>query len=677
MVACKARLLIVLGVALIPAAALALSPPPPPPPDSTQTVVDDAEEFDADAWQEKRERAERELFDALRADASPRRQVLAGRIHLSDEDQDTPAALRPKRDDVVARAANLAPDDAFVQWAAASQCNYYSSQCGPTRWPEAEVANLLRLEPDNAAAWQFAVALAQVKADQPGLDQALSRMAAARRADDHVGEEVALWSQVYTTYPDAAAFPFGADDTATPPSNALRVALHRTAFRFSSTASAIENACKPDGSTEQSWQRIGWCADAGTLLATKGNSLELRELGLKMLAASGSTADSAELQRQYDWLYANGGITSMYSDTPADLLADWQGAASEIEATERRLARLGKPPTAPAGWVKGGHDDGESDAQGAAMATALSNHAQALVDDLRASADVRERALGLASRNPFANDAGQESADARAPDPAALAQLAATHSDQLLVQWLAAGDDTHAIDETLQRLDPDNAAVWALSLDRSGSDAAATTRVLTRMANATRHATPEAEILGLWLDVGRRHPPSPELVEEMSSMEHTQAIDGEAAGRGLAMMMASMTMPARTSSIEPACGGSDKQVMAARRDACIGIGRLLLHSSGSSSTADSGERVLRKLGAFDARDSERARQLAWWRNAVRQRLMGDSDQAINAYIDDLLVTGSDIEALRLAADRLGKGTPPADWQSPTEKRAVKALKSGD
>jgi len=119
---------------------------------ATAVTVDEA---DVAAYRQQ----QRDKLEILRSDGSPRVQVLAGRIWLDNGD---PAnRLLPKPQEVVARAVRLAPDDAFVQWAAADQGSYTSSQCGPTTWPEAEVANLARLEADNAGAWQYAVATLQ------------------------------------------------------------------------------------------------------------------------------------------------------------------------------------------------------------------------------------------------------------------------------------------------------------------------------------------------------------------------------------------------------------------------------------------------------------------------------------------------------------------------------------
>jgi hypothetical protein len=48
-----------------------------------------------------------------------------------------------------------------------------------------------------------------------------------------------------------------------------------------------------------------------------------------------------------------------------------------------------------------------------------------------------------------------------------------------------------------------------------------------------------------------------------------------------------------------------------------------------------------------------------------------SGDALEAYFEDWQSTGSEVEALRLAAMRAGKAEPPADWQSPAQARTNK------
>ena len=66
------------------------------------------EEFDSERFEAEYSRANIERYDALRSSPSPRQQVIAGQIYLEHE-EDTPALVRPRRADVVARAVQLAP----------------------------------------------------------------------------------------------------------------------------------------------------------------------------------------------------------------------------------------------------------------------------------------------------------------------------------------------------------------------------------------------------------------------------------------------------------------------------------------------------------------------------------------------------------------------------------------
>lgn len=642
------RLAFAFVTALLPGLVLADAPPV-------------EEDYDPEAWQARHERAARELFDLLQADASPRLQVLAGRVHLSDGDEATP--LRPKGEDVVARAVNLAPGDAFVQWVAASEGNYYSSQCGPTRWPEAEVANLVRLEPDNAAAWQYAAALAQAKGDEAGVDAALERMANAHRADDHQGEEIAAWTRIFTEHPGANVSPFDQGETATPAQRALAAALLRVAYGFSGSDRALEAACTPDGSTEQSWRRLDWCARAGRVLASEGNSFALRELGLELL---GNGDDNADPQRQLAWLKANASDPmqngAAFADATDDRERDWQGAAGSILATERRMARLGKPATPPEGWTANDDAYGEGDAEAAADAWLA--YMAAVGDAMRASGDVRERVLALLADRTLAADEATAApvGDAKAPEVGVtIASIALAHPDDLLVQWVAAhhteGDARAAAITHLQRLDPANAATWALSLPASG-DKADPLPTLQRMAASRQYDEYTAGFIGIWSAAFTRVPVPQELTAQFQAMDENY--DAENLPNVMALSsMFHLTMGGAWPNLLGACTPEAVAAQAERREHCLAAGRLLLQEGRTLLAARFGEALLRKLDALQGVDAGRARHVAWW------QANGAPDAeatAINTYFEDWLSTGSEVEAMRLAATRAGKAEPPADWE---------------
>lgn len=655
----KTRLSLVFAAALMPGFGLAESPP-----------VTDAP-FDVDAWEARNARAGRELFDLLRADGSPRMQVLAGRVYLSDEDAENP--LRPKGEDVVARAASLAPGDAFVQSVAASEGNYHSSQCGPVHWPEAEVANLLRLEPDNAAAWRYAVALAQAKGDQAGIDAALERMAMARRANDHEGEEVAMWTQVFSAHPGAMASPYDEEDKAASPSQtALAAALGRVSFRYSAADSALSRACQPDGSTGQDWRRLDWCARAGRVLAREGDSFALRELGLKLLGKGDGHAD---LQRQLEWLQANASDPSRSATASADAAADrerdWNDAAGSIAAAERRLARLGKPATPPEGWMA---EDAYDESEAAEAADAWLAYLRTVLDAMRASGDAREQVLAVIAERMVASEesaAAEEGAGGRTDD-VSIAAIAATRPDDLLVQWIAAhhaeGEAREAAISRLQQLEPSNAAAWSLSLP-ADVDAADPTPVLLEMAASREYDEYTAGFIGIWKAAFARMPFSPELIAQFQAMETD--FDAEAVPAVMAMgAMVHLTMGVAWPKLLGACAPEAAATGSARREHCLAIGRMLLQDGRTVLAARFGEALLRKLDALQGLEAERARQIAWWQDDQLSTM--PSGTALDAYFTDWLSTGDEIEALRLAATRAGKAEPPAGWRSPAEKRVKKA-----
>ena len=651
------RLCLAFAAALLPTIGLAELPP----------AADAAS--GADAWEARHARAERELFDLLRADGSPRVQVLAGRIVLSDDDRKNP--LRPKGDDIVARAANLAPDDAFVQHVAASEGTYHNSQCGPVRWPEAEVANLVRLEPDNAAAWRYAVALAVAKGDQAGVDAALERMANATRAYDHEGEEVAIWTRVFREHPATLSTPVDDGPDAGPPRTALAAALERVTWRYSSADAAFKRACQPDGSTEQEWRRLDWCERAGRLLASEGESFALRELGLSLLDKGDGHAD---LQREYDWLQAHASNPSLngtaYTDTPEDRERDWINANGSIVAAERRLARLGKPATAPEGWVvQTAHDAAEAEATADAWLTYL----RTVLDAMQASGDAREQMLAAIAGRSLALAKPATVEDKAAGDEAlhrTLASIANAHPVDVLVQsTVAQHGDADARAEAiarLQRLDADNAATWAMSLPSAG-DASDPLPTLQRMAESRHHDDYMAAFVGIWEGAFARVPLPQDLATSFAGMDPGFDVEG----MSKVMAMGSMTqlhMGNALVDLARTCTPEFAEPKSARRGACIDAARVVLLHGRTVLATRFGEAVLRKFDALVDADAARARQIGSWQQVLMPSMQ--SGDALAAYFEDWMTTGSEIEALRLAAERAGKAGPAADQQPSTRQRPV-------
>lgn len=636
--------------------------------DRSQAVADAEKDY---------KRTELAIYDALSTDPSPHVAVLAGEIYL-DKDDATPTALRPKREQVVARAVENAPDDAFVQWMAASQGTFYGSACGPTKWPETEVANLIRLEPDNAAAWQFGVALARAKSDEAGVDAALSHMAAASRADDHVTDEIGAWTAAAHVHPELIdktdAYWFDGETDPTPQQKALIAGLERVMFSSHAAKAALETVCKPDAKSDRVWQRLGWCADAGKLLAEKGASLALRKQGLDLLAAIDVHDDEvAKAQRQYDWLEEYDANPTRahhaWDDSPADTEADWQGATTEIAAIGQRLKRLGLPSSPPEGWTKEVSHEEQASSDSTQKATQLyADYLKALFADMSASGSPEQRMLAALNDRMLTELPAPDGAS-KAPVALASAEtitaLADGNAGNLKVQWFVAtsGDDRISVDTKagaiarIEVAEDDNAAAWSLSLPPGGAlDEKTAAATLKRMASSTRYDAHLMFPASAMLDALRKRPPPDELVS-LWRVTSAQEMTSDTSMKLMALNVAYSSMLA-LNGVTHACSPPATGALApSRRDACVAIGRLMVHKATDLLGIGFGEGILRRLDALDAADADRVRHVRWWSETA----IGNGEN-VNAagYLDELFA-GDEIEAFRKTAEGSGKLEPPADW----------------
>jgi len=182
--------------------------------------------------------------------------------------------------DRVVHAAELAPDDAFVQWIAAERllALHDDARAAPI------VSKLTALESDNAAAWSLALALAQLHEESLRIDDALARMAASQRADEHGADAMQAWLDVYQAHPrprSAFANPAEADEApfADAAAAAKTIGIPREAF-----ASACTATSEP--------ARKHACAGAARVLVHKSTSVATRELGLTVLQRVGDIDDA-------------------------------------------------------------------------------------------------------------------------------------------------------------------------------------------------------------------------------------------------------------------------------------------------------------------------------------------------------------------------------------------------
>jgi hypothetical protein len=182
--------------------------------------------------------------------------------------------------DRVVHAAALAPDDALVQWIAAERllALHDDARAAPI------VSKLTALESDNAAAWSLALALAQLQDESLRIDDALARMAASQRADDHAGDAVHAWLDVYAAHPrPRSAFVNPAEADAAPLADATAAAKATSVPR-----DAFASACTP--ASEPARKKA--CAGAARVLLHKSASVATRELGFSVLERIGGLDES-------------------------------------------------------------------------------------------------------------------------------------------------------------------------------------------------------------------------------------------------------------------------------------------------------------------------------------------------------------------------------------------------
>jgi hypothetical protein len=249
-------------------------------------------------------------------------------------------------DDQMFRAASLAPDDALVQWLAATRLLAAHEEARAA----ISIETLIRLEPDNASVWALALSLAASRNDSAATDDALAHMAQSTRADEHIADALHAWLAAYESHPrPLSAFANPAEAGAAPFVDAMAKA---TAVALPSYQPIVQ-ACSTEGS-----HRREACATAARVMLYHATSLASRRLGFALLRTLGGdvvTADDLAARRELAWINTNAGRASGFSDL--DRLAieahreDWRALGDEYEIMQRALHRAGLPAEAPVGWL--------------------------------------------------------------------------------------------------------------------------------------------------------------------------------------------------------------------------------------------------------------------------------------------------------------------------------------
>ena len=267
-----------------------------------------------------------------------------------------------------------------------------------------------------------------------------------------------------------------------------------------------------------------------------------------------------------------------------------------------------------------------------------------------------------------------------APDPLddEMFRAASLAPDDPLVQWLAANRLLAAHDnaraaiaiETLIRLEPYNASVWALALSLAVSrdDDVATDDALAHMAKSTRADEHIADALHAWLAAYESHPRPLSAFANPAEAGAAPFVDAMAKASAAAL-------PSYRPFLEACSTGSSH-----RHDVCATAARVMLYHASSLASRRLGFTLLRTLGGDVVTDEDLAarRELAWISaNASRVSGVLDLDPpAIEAHREDWRALGDEYEIMQRAMHRAGlPAAAPVGWV-PSEGDAIARAGAG-
>ena len=274
--------------------------------------------------------------------------------------------------------------------------------------------------------------------------------------------------------------------------------------------------------------------------------------------------------------------------------------------------------------------------------------------------------------------APRSSTEAAGPLDDQMFRAASLAPDDPLVQWLAANrllaahDDARAgiAIETLIRLEPYNASVWALALSLavSRNDDVATDDALAHMAKSTRADEHIADALHAWLAAYESHPRPLSAFANPAEAGAAPFVDAMAKASAAAL-------PSYRPFLEACSTGSSH-----RHDVCATAARVMLYHASSLASRRLGFTLLRTLSGDVVTDEDLAarRELAWI-NANASRVSGFSDLdplAIEAHREDWRALGDEYEIMQRAMHRAGlPAAAPVGWV-PSEGDAIARAGAG-
>ncbi len=242
-------------------------------------------------------------------------------------------------------------------------------------------------------------------------------------------------------------------------------------------------------------------------------------------------------------------------------------------------------------------------------------------------------------------------------------QAATSAPDDAWIQWMAAlnASSNGPISEfaiALQRLEPDNGAVWLFPLQAAAraKDSRGMTETLARIGTARSYQSPFVTTALEWLKFYRANPITPPpgfTVERSSASAFTMAV-----ARAAAVAMTPNFAPMA------ACKSRDQPLQADRREACLSAGRLMLTQSNTLDSMLIGATLVRLAGAEDAAEITHNFKYFSQENLIRSKAALNDPAEFALYQADWVQTRNEVQVARNLLTRAGIPLlPPADWKS--------------
>ncbi|OJY93398.1 MAG: hypothetical protein BGP25_02975 [Lysobacterales bacterium 63-13] len=283
------------------------------------------------------------VIDSLLAEATPRSLALAATV-LMPVGEDANEIVQQRRE-WLEKAAQMAPDDVWVQWLAALNA-------APTDVVSEPALALQRLQPDNGAVWLFEVQAAARANDNAGVTKVLARLGAARRFENPFMATTLEWLEFYRGHPQLQLSGFAPELSA---SAAQIMATSRAAASAMPNYTNLMAACNSSNSPLETDRREA-CLAAGRLMLNESNTLDSMQIGVALLrwAAAGDIDEITRNAEYFTREYAV--LASSALEDPVEFAryqADWLQTRNEIQIARNLLTRAGIPLLPPADWKPG------------------------------------------------------------------------------------------------------------------------------------------------------------------------------------------------------------------------------------------------------------------------------------------------------------------------------------